>query len=205
MESAQQYLASGAVAVQLALLIRRLGWRARAHIDGNYLVCCPLVARDAGLGEIGRMGLLMTPRLGPRVRLAVVTCDLPLVPTRRRADPTVEDFCRLCRKCADVCPSGAIEAGEPRQEGGGNRWQIDQAACYALWCEVGTDCARCVQCCPYSHPDSWLHRPVRWLIPLAARPAGRTARRRLALWPLSARSAAVWLVSGQVMQPRPCF
>jgi ferredoxin len=79
MESAQQYLASGAIAVQIAAFIRNLGYPARAHIDGNYRVVCPLVARDAGLGEIGRMGLLMTPELGPRVRLAVVTTDLPLI------------------------------------------------------------------------------------------------------------------------------
>lgn len=164
MESAQQYLASGAIAVQLAEWVRGLGWNARAHIDGNYLVCCPLVARDAGLGEIGRMGLLMTPGQGPRVRLAVVTCDLPLEPTPARYDPTMEDFCRICQKCADVCPSQAIQHGEPPVAGAGARWQIDQAACFGFWCEVGTDCGRCVQSCPYSHPDTWLHRPVRWLI-----------------------------------------
>ena len=61
MESAQQYLSAAAIAVQAAAFIRRLGWPAEAHIDGNYQVICPLVARDAGLGEIGRMGLLMTP------------------------------------------------------------------------------------------------------------------------------------------------
>ena len=69
MESAQQYMASGAIAVQVAEFIRNLGHPARAHVDGNYRVVCPLVARDAGLGEIGRMGLLMTPGLGPRVRV----------------------------------------------------------------------------------------------------------------------------------------
>ncbi len=164
MESTQQYLAAGAVAVQLALLIRELGWRARAHIDGNYLLCCPLVARDAGLGEIGRMGLLMTPTHGPRVRLAVVTCDLPLEADARRCDPTVHDFCRLCRKCADVCPSDAIPHGEPGPVDGVHRWRIDQARCYEFWCRVGTDCGRCMQSCPYSHPETWLHRPVRWLI-----------------------------------------
>ena len=68
MESAQQYVDSGIVALQLAQFIRRLGYSARAHIDGNYRVVCPLVARDAGLGELGRMGLLMTPDLGPRVQ-----------------------------------------------------------------------------------------------------------------------------------------
>ena len=72
MESALQYVRSGVMAVQIADLIRRLGYRARAHIDGNYRVICPLVARDAGRGELGRMGLLMTPALGPRVRIAVV-------------------------------------------------------------------------------------------------------------------------------------
>jgi hypothetical protein len=106
----------------------------------------------------------MTPDLGPRVRVAVVTCDLPLVPSDRRDDPTVADFCRICRKCADVCPGDAIPRGGPAGSGPERRWRIDQAACFTFWCETGTDCARCVQCCPYSHPDTWLHRPVRWLI-----------------------------------------
>jgi hypothetical protein len=47
MESAQQYVASGVIAVQAAAFIRGLGYPARAHIDGNYRVICPLVARDA--------------------------------------------------------------------------------------------------------------------------------------------------------------
>jgi reductive dehalogenase len=162
MESAQQYVASGVIALQLAALIRSLGYHARAHIDGNYRVVCPLVARDAGLGEIGRMGLLMTPELGPRVRIAVVTTDLPLLPDERRHDETVLEFCRRCRKCADVCPSGAIPSGDRQCIEGAYRWRIDSEACFTFWCRVGTDCARCVATCPYSHPDTLLHRLVRW-------------------------------------------
>ncbi len=66
MEAARQYAEAAVTAVQLASFIRSLGYEARAHIDGNYRVIAPLVARDAGLGEIGRMGLLMSPELGPR-------------------------------------------------------------------------------------------------------------------------------------------
>ncbi len=161
MESAQQYLAAGAIAVQLAVLCRRLGWPARAHVDADYRVVCPLVARDAGLGEIGRMGLLMTPRLGPRVRLAVVTTDLPLLPSPPARSPATLDFCRLCRKCADACPADAIPRDDPAPVDGARRWRIDQVACYAYWCRVGTDCARCVRVCPYGHPDAPLHRLVR--------------------------------------------
>jgi ferredoxin len=162
MESAQQYLEAGAIAVQVAAFLRRLGYEAEAHIDANYKVVCPLVARDAGLGEIGRMGLLMTPTLGPRVRIAVVTTDLPLESNLREFDPTVLHFCGICRKCADICPPGAIPTGGPEAVAGVKRWRIDQEACFAYWCAMGTDCGQCMKVCPYSHPDSLLHNLVRW-------------------------------------------
>jgi len=168
----------GVIAVQLSEILRRLGYRARAHIDGCYRVICPLVARDAGLGEIGRMGLLMTPRLGPRVRIAVVTTDLPLVADAPARDLTVLDFCARCRKCADACPARALPSGPPVADAQGVvRWKVDAEACYTLWTRMGTDCARCMAVCPYSHPDTPLHGLVRWGI------------RRSALL----RRAAVWL------------
>lgn len=161
MESAQQYVDSGLISVQIAHFLRNLGYSARAHIDGNYRVVCPLVARDAGLGELGRMGLLMTPELGPRVRIGVVTTDMPLVGGERQYDETVTDFCNHCMKCADVCPSRAISFDEKIEIDGVRRWQIDSLACFTYWCKVGTDCARCVAVCPYSHPDNLLHNLVR--------------------------------------------
>jgi len=161
MESAQQYLNSGAIAVQVAEFIRQLGYSSRAHIDGSYRVVCPLVARDAGLGEIGRMGLLMTPELGPRVRLAVVTADLVLVPDEGKRDYSVIDFCRRCKKCADACPSRAISVEDRVEINGVLRWQIDSESCFTYWCKVGTDCGRCISVCPYSHPDHVLHNAVR--------------------------------------------
>jgi reductive dehalogenase len=164
MESAQQYMDSGAIAVQVAQFIRNLGYPARAHIDGNYRVVCPLVARDAGLGEIGRMGLLMTPNLGPRVRIAVVTTDLPLVPDVREPEHSVLDFCTICEKCADVCPSQSIARGERFEIDGALRWQIDAESCFTYWSKIGTDCARCMSACPYSHPDNAMHNVVRFLI-----------------------------------------
>ncbi len=162
LESANQYLNSGTMAIQLAEFIRSLGYPARAHIDANYKVICPLVARDAGLGEIGRMGLLMTPALGPRVRIAVVTTDIPVIPNKYIPDPTVNDFCRHCRKCADACPVQAIPYGHERVIDGVRHWQISADSCYIFWCIAGTDCGRCVIVCPYSHPGYWIHRIVRF-------------------------------------------
>jgi ferredoxin len=176
LESARQYANAAQIAIQLANLIRSQGYPARAHIDGNYRVIAPLVARDAGLGEIGRMGLLMTPALGPRVRLGVVTTDLPLTSDPRTNDPSVLDFCRVCRKCADNCPVRAIPLGDREEIDGALRWRINQDVCYRYWCITGTDCARCMALCPYSYPPSPLHNLVR----RAVRRSG--AARRAAIW-----------------------
>jgi reductive dehalogenase len=162
MESGQQYLDSGTVAIQVAKFIRNLGYSARAHIDGNYNVVCPLVARDTGLGEIGRMGLLMTPRLGPRVRISVVTTDIPLLIDKRNPDYSVIDFCMMCKKCAVACPSKAISFEDKKEIDGVRRWQINSEACFTLWSTFGTDCGRCVAVCPYSHPDNLFHNFIRF-------------------------------------------
>ncbi len=164
MESAQQYLNAGVIATQIASCLRFLGYAARAHIDANYQVICPTIAKDAGLGEIGRMGILMTPRLGPRVRLGVVTTEAPLIADTPTDDNTVIDFCRRCKKCAEVCPSQAISYDDRKNESGVFRWTINHEKCFKYWCKTGTDCARCMAICPYSHPDTLLHTIVRYLV-----------------------------------------
>jgi epoxyqueuosine reductase QueG len=122
------------------------------------------------------MGLLMTPALGPRVRLGVVTTDLPLVADRRQADASILDFCRVCKKCAACCPPRAIPRDDRQWIDGALRWRIDDEVCFRYWNAIGTDCARCMAVCPYSHPGSPVHNLVRW----AARRSG--VARRAAVW-----------------------
>jgi len=164
LESARQYMKAAMIAVEVAAYIRKMGYHARAHIDGNYRVVCPLVARDAGLGEIGRMGLLMTPELGPRVRIGVVTTDLPLPVSKQRDFSDMIRFCKICKKCADVCPCRAIPFDDRMEIEGVKRWQINQESCYTYWCIAGTDCGKCMSDCPYSHPDNLFHNIIRILI-----------------------------------------
>ncbi len=162
MESSEQYLRSGVLALKLAAWIKELGYNATAHIDGDYEVICPLVATDAGLGVIGRMGLLMTPDLGPRVRISVVTTNMPLIASEQQPDPTVLHFCHHCEKCVQTCPAGAIPAGPRKEIAGVERWQVNAESCYHYWTVSGTDCGRCISVCPYSHPDTLFHRFIRF-------------------------------------------
>lgn len=174
-ESSRQYVEAARIAWVVAEYIRQLGWDARAHVDANYEVICPPLAEAAGLGHVGRMGILMHRVHGPCVRLAVVTTDLALPPTAGD-HAAMEHFCRICRKCADNCPSGAVARGEMPVSRGFAHWSVDQEKCYSFWRTAGTDCAVCVKVCPYTKPDSLVHRLARWYV-------GRNpVNQRLALW-----------------------
>ena len=160
-ETGKKYVEAARIAIVLADFLRRLGHPARAHIAGsNYQVMLPPIAWEAGLGEMGRLGVLVTPKYGPRARLGMVTTDFPMEPDR----PVIfgiQDFCSRCFKCAQNCPARAIPIGDKSLENGVRRWVIDREKCYEFWRRAGTDCAVCLAVCPYSHPANLFHRITR--------------------------------------------
>jgi reductive dehalogenase len=150
----------------LAQYIRGLGYRA-LPLGNDTALSIPL-AIDAGLGELGRAGWLITREYGPRVRLNKVLTDLPLVPDKP-VDFGAWDFCQSCRKCARFCPGRAIEDGPPTDRvhnvsnrQGLLRWPVNAEKCFNFMAELGTDCGVCLRVCPFNKQPSLLHRAVGW-------------------------------------------
>ena len=144
------YVESATIGMMLSYYIRELGYDARNHMDGNYLVVAPLVARDAGLGEFGRNGLLITKEDGACVRLGVVTTDMPMVPDRIE-DFGVKEFCLDCGRCSKTCPGKAIAKTEMVEDEGILRWKINAEECYRRWRSLGTDCGLCITNWPFTY------------------------------------------------------
>ncbi len=160
-ESARQYLRGGSISLALAAYIRSIGYPARAHISGsNYQIMLPPAACDAGLGELGRFGYLISARFGARVRLGAVTTDLPLIPDKP-IKLGVQDFCEKCRRCTEVCPSGSIPDGPRVEVRGVEKWPLRMEACLHYWRVIGTDCGLCMKVCPFSHPPNLVHNLIR--------------------------------------------
>lgn len=150
-EVTKGYVNAAIVGMILTYYIRLMGYNARNHMDGNYLMVMPLAAKEAGLGDIGRHGLLVTPEYGSRIRLGAVSTDMPLI-TNERSPLKTREFCEECGRCALLCPSKAISKELPGNIDGVERWQIKQELCFRKWMEFGTDCGICVAACPFSFP-----------------------------------------------------
>lgn len=148
-ETSRGYLKAGIIGMILSYYIRELGYEARNNMDGNYLVVAPLVAEDAGLGEIGRMGLLCTKEYGSRVRLGIITTDMPLI-SDKKEEFGLKEFCRICSRCVRTCPAKAIPKGDIEDMNGYLKWKIDDEKCYSRWRSLGTDCGICLSSCPFS-------------------------------------------------------
>ncbi|MBI4332631.1 MAG: 4Fe-4S dicluster domain-containing protein [Chloroflexi bacterium] len=153
-----QFSIAVTVGLRLASYIRNLGYDARDQVGGQ-VQNIPL-AIDAGLGELGRCGLLNTKKFGPAVRLDIVTTDLPLA-VDSPVDIGVQDLCAKCKKCSEVCPVGAMSTKDEKDVVRGVKvWPIDSEKCLKFRMAFGDieHCNYCVAACCWTKPLNWFHR-----------------------------------------------
>lgn len=152
-------------AASLATYIVELGYRAIPSV--NELGINVAMAVDAGLGEMGRNGQLITRDFGPRVRISKVFTNLPLIPDRP-IDIGVQKFCEKCAVCAKHCPGNALMEGERTERAwdesnvpGMLKWPIRAMRCLDWWVRNGNHCSVCIRVCPWNKPNNLLHKMVR--------------------------------------------
>ena len=138
----------------MAEFIRNLGYKV-IPMGNDTALSIPL-AIDAGLGQLGRNGLLITPEYGPCVRICKLFTDLPLS-VDNPIDFGVTEFCKSCNKCAEACEVEAIQTENepsfrtmcPSNRQGVLRWTVNQDKCYEFWIKNGGECSNCIAACPF--------------------------------------------------------
>lgn len=153
-------------ASKMAEFLRGLGYNAIPM--GNEIGLSVPMAIDAGLGELGRHGLLVNPKWGSWIRISKVLTDMPIAPDKP-IDFGVAEFCRTCMKCAENCPSESISFDKdpsyeikcPSNNPGMKKWYVDTWSCLTFWTENGAGCTNCQGICPYNKPHTWIHDVVK--------------------------------------------
>jgi len=159
-EVLRAYWRIGDVACKVAAFIRSLGYPARAHHPRSFVDFPPTIlqtvaALEAGFGEVGRLGLLITEERGPRVRIASVTTDLPL-PDGERKKFGVRELCEECHVCQEACQGDAIP--EKRTVVRGHlKYTIDPYKCLPEFAKYD-GCNLCVAKCVFNKRPEDLKR-----------------------------------------------
>jgi len=146
-ESMNIYAELGEVTNKLTDFIRSKGYRAIACHPLGGPILYPAMAVKAGLGHIGRQGLLITKKFGPRQRLSIISVNLSPLPERSEVEFEIETYCRKCRRCAVMCPVSAIY-DEPITKENGTVTRIDGEKCIEYFYET-TGCSVCIKECPF--------------------------------------------------------
>lgn len=163
--SVDAYNEASIAAARMTSFIKSLGYAARPHSpNADYEVIMPPILIDAGVGEQGRFGFVVTPEFGANFRPAVITTNLPLMPDKP-IDIGVREFCANCKICAETCPSQSISFdGVQEIRGRGvDGWQINIETCHNYWMSVpgSNSCRVCLTVCPFSKRANWLHTTAR--------------------------------------------
>lgn len=146
----RQYVRAALVAKKVASWLREQGWQAEAvtgPMTGKVLMIPHAI--ECGFGELGKHGSIINPEFGSAFRLAAVLTNAPFATTSPR-DFGIEDFCRRCKVCENVCPPEAISS-EKHIVRGINKWAVDFDRCIPFFADH-SGCAICIAACPWSRP-----------------------------------------------------
>jgi len=147
LESLNIYAELGDATNKLADFIRSKGYRVIACHPLGGPILYPAMAVKAGLGEIGKQGLLITKKFGPRQRLSMIAINAEPLPDISHEDFNFSRYCEKCRRCIQLCPVEAIYE-RPIQRESGNISRIDGEKCIEYFYET-TGCSVCIQVCPF--------------------------------------------------------
>lgn len=142
----------GVAANRMADFLRKRGYSAHAGHPLMGLALYPPLAQQAGLGYRGLHGLLITPRFGPRVRLAAVFTSIENLPFgRENPHQWIEEYCSLCKLCARECPPKAI-LEQPVAHANGLVTCTVNDRCFPYFMD-NYGCSICIRVCPFQSQE----------------------------------------------------
>ncbi len=147
LESLRIYAELGVATNELADFIRSKDYKAIACHPLGGPILYPAMAVKANLGEIGRQGLLITKKYGPRQRLSMIAINASPLPENLLEDFKISEFCEKCGKCIELCPVNAI-FDKPLIKENGILTRIDGSKCFEYFYE-NTGCSLCIKVCPF--------------------------------------------------------
>jgi epoxyqueuosine reductase QueG len=146
------YDSLGKVTNSLVDRLRDMGFQAQASHPLGGLALYPPLAIEAGLGWIGRHGLLITPQFGPRQRIAAIFINVDNLPIAKTNEHSwIGEFCNQCGKCIKTCPANAI-LDQQIKHSSERKTHIIRGKCLPVFVSQ-EGCSICIKECTFSQKN----------------------------------------------------
>ena len=143
------YDSLGIAANRIAAFLREMGYAAQADHPLGGAALYPPLAQKAGIGYVGKHGLLITPKFGSRIRLAAVYTSIQNLPDSKENNHSwIGEYCKICGLCIKQCPPKAI-LEETVMHDTGIKTDIIQQDCFEYFIQ-NYGCSVCIKVCPFS-------------------------------------------------------
>ncbi|MFX0008134.1 MAG: 4Fe-4S binding protein [Promethearchaeota archaeon] len=134
---------------KIANYLRKNGFGAHPIHPLGGAVLTPPIAKIAGLGWQGRHGMIITPKYGPRMRIATVFTSIENLPySIDNPHSWIEDWCKKCGVCISKCPTSAIKTVSIEQNNGLIS-HIETEKCFPYFVE-NHGCSVCIKECQFN-------------------------------------------------------
>lgn len=130
---------------RIARFLRKRGYRVQFHDPMLGDAIYQRFAVEAGLGQMGGNGQLLTPDFGSRLRVMLLTTDAPLEPDGP-VDYGIPGVCAKCQVCIQRCPARAL-GREVIEYRGVWKYKTSTERCFPLVLNY-KGCAVCMKVCP---------------------------------------------------------
>ncbi len=148
------YAQLGMIVNKLAKFLRKQAFQVEPGPALGGEVNYPLLAQKAGLGIIGKHGLLISEECGPSQRIAAIYTNienLPFTDQNIEKYSWIPNFCEKCNKCVNACPANVIykttKILEDRSEE-----HIDYTKCAVPFANNAA-CSICIKECAFFKSD----------------------------------------------------
>jgi len=139
------YFDQGPLTAELVSFIHSLGYR--CQVSGPTWHYGPMIPMfvQAGLGQLGANGQLLSPHFGSRARLQIIYTDANLT-LDSPIDYGIHSFCQECKVCVDRCPGRALTS-EKVWYRGIEKNKLAFKRCRPVMAEY-EGCGICMKVCP---------------------------------------------------------
>ena len=139
------YFDQGPLTTELVSFIHSLGYR--CQVSGPTWHYGPMIPMfvQAGLGQLGANGQLLSPHFGSRARLQIIYTDAKLT-LDSPIDYGIHAFCQECKVCVDRCPGRALTS-EKVWYRGIEKNKLAFKRCRPVMAEY-EGCGICMKVCP---------------------------------------------------------